>query len=36
MSSEIMRELGLGHEPSDRGKLIERAIEEFWYRWPND
>lgn len=35
-SDEVVRELGPGYVPTERGKLVTRAIEEFWYRWPND
>lgn len=35
-SDEVVRELGPGHVPTERGQLVKRAIGEFWYRWPND
>lgn len=35
-SDEIVRELGPGHVPTERGHRVKRAIEEFWHRWPND
>lgn len=35
-SSEIVRELGPDYEASERGQQLKRAIEEFWYRWPNE
>jgi hypothetical protein len=33
---EIMGEFGAEWEPSARGRLMERAIEEFWHLWPAD
>ncbi len=35
-SDEIVRELGPGHVPTERGQLVKRAIEEFWYRWADE
>ena len=35
-SDEVVRELGPGHVPTERGQLVTRTIEEFWYQWPND
>ena len=35
-SNELVNELGPGYEPTPQGQQVKRAIEEFWYRWPND
>jgi hypothetical protein len=36
LMDEFTRELGPGHEPSARGKLIDDAVGQFFLLWPAD
>jgi hypothetical protein len=36
LADELVGEFGAEWEPSVRGKLIERAVEEFRHLWPSD